>query len=176
MRGRRRNSFAGAAALSSAFHGRPAATATDDFEEVYYHKNLAELGELKELELLVDEKHVLQVEFSGALLCASENGRQLYVLGGDQELDLGAVGVEGEEAEKDLVTVAPVYSVTYATGKDHLGAEDRKHGPYYHIFGEEGGTLPTLVYDRLNKKVSFAGGTYHIDRDMEGMFSAGIRD
>lgn len=34
--------------------------------------------------------------------------------------------------------------------------------PYRHEFGEDGGEMPFLVYDELNKKLQIVGGTYEV--------------
>jgi hypothetical protein len=167
-----------AAELSEAWHGRPAETETDYNETVRYHSVLTDLGQLSEIKVYVTDRHVKTINFDDETrLCSSENGKQLYVVGGDQSLDLAALGIEGEAAEKDSVEVGRCYSITYITAKMHLGKADRQTGPYEHTLGEDGGELPILLYDTLNKQVSFAGGSYFIDpTDYDGAHSAGIRD
>jgi len=167
-----------AAELSEAWHGRPPKTATDIIERVHYHGVLTELGQLEEIKVMVTTRKAQAIRFDDdTFLCSSENGKQLYVVGGDQSLDLEALGIEGEEAEKDCVMVGEVYSLTYVTDKQHLGKADKQTGPYEHVMGEDGGVPPFLVYDRLNSSIGFAGGTYRIDpTDYDGSHSAGIKN
>ncbi len=177
-KGGKRNPEAAAADLSEAWHGRPAKTATDIIETIRYHGVLTELGQLQEIKILVTARKAQAIRFDDdTFLCSSENGKQLYVVGGDQSLDLGALGIEGEEAEKDCVMVGEVYSLTYVTDKQHLGRADKIPGPYEHVLAEEGGNPPVLIYDALNRTVGFTGGTYRIDpTDYDGKHSAGLRD
>ena len=167
-----------AAALSEAWHGRPARTSTDVIEQIHYHGVLTDLGRLKEITVMVTARKGQKIFFdSETRLCSSENGKQLYVVGGDQSLDLGALGIEGEEAEKDCVVIGEIHSIVYITAKEHLGKADKESGPYEHQLGEDGGVMPILIYDTLNKEVGFAGGSYFIDpTDYDGSHSAGIRN
>ncbi len=97
------------------------------------------------------------------------------MVGGDQSIDLSALGIDGEEAEKDVVVIGPVASIVYVTAKEHLGKADKETGPYEHQLGEDGGTMPILIYDTLNQQIGFAGGAYFIDpTDYDGSHSAGI--
>jgi len=173
-----RNPVDAAAELSESWHGRPAERATDYNESFRYHGVLTDLGRLQEVMVLVtDRKGQLILFDAKTRLASSENGKQLYVVGGDQSLDLGALGITGEEAEKDLIPIGEVHHLVYVTAKMHLGKADQKRGPYEHKLGEESGVMPILMYDRLNKACGFAGGVYNIDpTDYDGKHSAGIRD
>lgn len=174
----KRNPVDAAADLSKAWHGRPAETETDYVEQVRFHGVLTDLGRLMEIKILVSARKAQAIKFDkDTRLCSSENGKQLYVVGGDQSLDLGALGIRGEEADKDLVLVGECHSLTYVTAKQHLGRADKIPGPYEHVLGEDGGEAPMLVYDTLNETVGFAGGSYKIDpTDYDGKHSAGIRN
>lgn len=173
-----RNPVDAAASLAEAWHGRPASSETDYVERVRFHGVLTDLGRLQQIKVMVTRSKAQAIDFDKQTrLCSSENGKQLYIVGGDQSLDLSALGIEGDEAEKDLVVVGPVYSLVYVTAKDHLGNADKISGPYEHILGEDGGESPTLVYDTMNESLGFAGGSYVIDpTDYDGSHSAGIRN
>lgn len=174
----KRNPEDAAAALSEAWHGRPASVATDHIDKVHYHGVLTDLGRLKEITVMVTERKGQKILFDkDTRLASSENGKQLYVVGGDQSIDLSLLGIDGEEAEKDCVFVGEVHSIVYVTAKHHLGRADMIIGPYEHHMGEKGGTMPVMVYDRLNDQIGFAGGSYFIDpTDYDGSHSAGIRN
>ena len=131
--------------------------------------------------MFTSKRHYQVINFDAdTRLASNESGSQLYVVGGDQSLDLAALGVKGHEAKKDLAKVGPVYSVTYVTAKHHLGKADQQPGPYEHVFGKKvkgkRAGEPTLSYDTMNQEVELVGGGYHIDVDIEGKYSAGIRD
>jgi hypothetical protein len=182
-----RTSLNDAAALSESWHGRPAERATDYNEAFRYRGSLTDLGRLQEIAVLETDRKAMLIRFppvrdkKGKIvytrLASSENGKQLYIVGGDQSLDLGALGIVGEEAEKDLIPIGEVHHVVYVTAKQHLGKADKVRGPYQHVLGENSGVMPILMYDRLNQQCGFAGGNYHIDpQDYDGKHSAGLRD
>jgi hypothetical protein len=165
-----RNPVESAAALSEAFHGRPAEKVTEYEETVHEHSVLTGLGRLLSVEL----KGGTKIEFGpDTQLASNEAGTQLYAVGGDQEIDLDGFDVD---PEKESVCLGQVKRIDYKTAKFHLGKTDKTPGPYTHKLGEESGKLPLLCYDTVNRLVSFVGGSYRIDLDMDGKYSAGIRD
>lgn len=167
---RKRNPIEGAAALSEAFHGRPAGRATEHVEEVHEHAFLADLGRLESFEL--EDGTVIKFD-RDTRLASNEAGTQYFVVGGDQSVDLAQFDVD---ETKESVALGLVRKIVYETAKQHLGEEDKIPGPYEHEFGEEGGELPLLCYDTVNEKVALVGGSYHIDVDIDGKYSAGIRN
>ncbi len=157
----RRNPEEEAAAAYESFHGTPA-TRVDVIEtEHHYHGFKAEAGRLVSLEILqADGATVVPIEFEdGVLLTFDENGTQLFIDGGDQELDLEALGIRGQHEQ---VVIGPVYAVVYFTAKYHLKG-GKGPGTYRHEFGRRGSGLPTLCYDARNKQLSLWGGVYTID-------------
>jgi hypothetical protein len=84
------------------------------------------------------------------LLASSPNGRQLYALA-QVDLDLKQFDTD---AQKDLVDLGDATFVVYIAKKP---SEVRE---WVHILGEDGGTRPRLMYDRLRKEVCFIGGSY----------------
>ena len=171
---RKRNPVKAAAALSEAFHGRRAERITDYVDELHEHSTLAELGRLNEIVLAGRPVRVIRFD-AETRLASNEDGTQLFIVGGDQSLDLKHEFPDCD-ASKEKVWLGEVESVTYTTAKMHLGREDKTPGPYIHKLGEEGGTRPLLVYDTRNEMLEFVGGSYRIDVDMNGKYSAGIRD
>jgi len=163
-RTKKRNPADAAADLSRSFHGREPEEAVDLDERLHVHSVLTTLGDLKEIKLA---RSVRLTGFQGALLASNESGTQMFVRGGDQQVDLSAF--PEVDPTKERVVLGEVKRIVYVTDKQHLGAEDRKRGPYEHTLGEEGGTLPFLIYDTVNRKLEFAGGTYKVEPE-------GIRD
>lgn len=154
------------AQLVEEFHGRPASGETEVEEVERYHKRMAVLGDLTELEVQVSDKRVVPIEFpsSRPQLCANAKGTQLEIIGGDQVLNLLSFPLSDAEAEKELVELGPLHSATYFTDKHHLaGPKYQKEGcEFVHTFGEEGGEKPLLVYNRLSKKLLVVGGSYEV--------------
>lgn len=167
----RSNPVEEAAALSEAFHGRPAESITEYTDTLHEHTVLTDLGAL----LRINLDHGVKVKFprSQTRLASNEAGTQLYSVGGDQSVDLDGFDVD---ETKESVVLGQVKKIVYSTAKYHLGKDDETEGPYVHELGEETGHLPLLVYDTVNRMLSFVGGSYHIDIDIDGKYSAGIRD
>ena len=51
------------------------------------------------------------------LLCSTEDGNNLQLVGGDQSLDLDSLKIDGPLADKELVTVGEVWGLNYRTEK-----------------------------------------------------------
>ena len=177
-RGNRRSNSAAtmdeARSVSEGFHGREAKFIEDIIEVEHYRKNLAQLGELIEIEV-VDRrgKSVIPLSFppwdteEHVDVASTPNRKQLIIAGGDQCVDLMAFVNELSETEleKDYICLGETFSISYYTDKHHLeGPEYQKDGTeYIHKFGEEeGGTRPYLFYDRLNEHLLLVGGSYEV--------------
>jgi hypothetical protein len=150
-----------AAEMYETFHGKPSEEILEVGETVRFHENLAALGELVEMKVATLTKKDVELDFtdSGCMLCSNENGTQLYVVGGDQSIDLDKIGFTGAKGEKDLITIGVLYELTYRTEK---GFDKFKLTDYYHELGEETGFQPMLVYDAMNEFILISGGEYKI--------------
>lgn len=85
------------------------------------------------------------------MLASSPSGRQLYALAEDVQLDLSQFDTD---TQKDYVDLGEATFVVYIAKKPDEVRE------WVHIMGEDGGTRPQLMYDRLRKEVCFIGGSY----------------
>jgi hypothetical protein len=126
------------------------------------------------------------------LLCSTEDGKNLSLIGGDQSLDLDALKIDGDLAEKELITIGEVWGVNYRTEKvfGDGGSEDGLT-EYIHIHGPKEtkpprggdlwqdavppkdttfgtGELPTLIYDKRNQKLLLSGGIYFVNQPLIG--------
>lgn len=176
------------------FHGRGARGVIDIVETDEYDDTLPVLGQLLELNIMIDEGRAfvpivfckMQGKFPKMPLedmiqvCCGVDGKNIYFKGGDQELDIGELASKGvyQELEgngngslKDLCIVGGVWSIVYFTDKHHLQGPkyQSKGAPYEHEFGENDGEQPVLVYDSKNKRMSLSGGSYEV-RD-EGIWN-----
>lgn len=170
-----------ATSVSEGFHGRKARKVSSITEFEDYDNSLGELFTLIELNILhpesdPDEKNpqLVPINFIDCEIVggANKSRRQLYFIGGNQELDLDALAEEldDEHLEADnnegrqYVTIGDVFSIAYHSDKWHLeGPKKQRDGmDYEHQFGEQGGILPQLIYDNRNKKFSLSGGSYEI--------------
>lgn len=88
-------------------------------------------------------------------LASSPNGRQLYIITPDPpEIDLRQFDTD---TSKDFVDLGEATFVVYVAKKpDH---------PYewVHELGEDGGTRPKLMFDRLKKELFLIGGSYKVE-------------
>ena len=171
--GRNPGNLAKATSLSEQFHGRPSKETIDITESDTQRTDYALLGELKELEIVDGPKSVIPISFKATgkdcvYLAASPSGEQLYLISGDQFLDLSDFDyLTDTERKKDKIELGLLHSVTYHTDKHHLEgpATQRTGEDYFHVFaspveGAGDGEKPLMIYDRLNERLEIAGGSY----------------
>ena len=150
-----------AATLYETFHGKPSEEVLEVPETEEYHEWLSALGTLQEIKLITASGYSATISFSGddVILSSSEDGRQLYFVGGNQSLDLKSLHLGGSEWAKDLMELGPVKELTYQTEKK---LDSFRTINYYHGLGEETGVMPVLIYDTLNDQLKLAGGQYRV--------------
>jgi predicted RNA-binding Zn-ribbon protein involved in translation (DUF1610 family)/5-methylcytosine-specific restriction endonuclease McrA len=105
---RRRNPESASAALYESFHGVPSTTILEIEELEADHGNLALLGRLVDCYVITLTGFLAHFEFdeNPPVWCSSsENGKQLYFVGGDQDIDLAAFKMDGEEWRKDRMVI-----------------------------------------------------------------------
>lgn len=144
------------------FHGAESEEEILAEEELQVREHLGVLGRLIQI-VCESVTGSYKINFGeDVLLCVSSDGKQLYIVGGDQSLDLESMGFSEEQRNKDKVFIGSAQQITYRTRKhfDQFAEID-----YVHDFGEDGGTLPALVYDRLNLTIELAGGDYEIKQE-----------
>lgn len=127
---------------------------------VKFPDRFAELGELRELRVFLDESNPAFpfTRFGDCKAVCTPDGKNIYFVGGDQAIDLAALDIGGE---KDLVEIGPCVYIQYLTTK---GFHDFEPIRYEHDFGEENGVTPVLAYDRLNRSLFLIGGDYRVER------------
>jgi hypothetical protein len=182
--GRRHNPEDAARELSERFHGMPSDTTTVIETLVHVHEHKTELGDLTEMKLITlnGAARDMTIKFKADLpkLGSNENpedGTQLFVDGGDQELDLDALGFEDEGWRKEAMVIGVLYEITYDTRKAMDGGQIIS---YFHGLGEEDlkksrskpqlGVQPTLIYhppieaegQKFPARLEIAGGRYNL--------------
>lgn len=157
-----RNHGETAADVFEGFHGTPA-TRTEVFEDrILIEDSLAECGPLQSIRVKTVTGFTTTIKFDKdrqPILCSSPDRNQLYIIGGDQELDLFGLGFEGESEIKHLMKIGVAKQVTYFAKKNFDNFEPTD---YFHDLGEENGVKPDLMYDSLNKTLSLVGGDYRV--------------
>jgi hypothetical protein len=166
----RTNSAEASAERYEYFHGRPPGEEFEFKTEIHRHSVLSGIGKLMELEInAIDGKRRVKLEgFKGALLAQDEKGKQLYIVGGDQSVNLADFGIKNPHEQEILGSLV---NVVYFTTKDHLMPEDGGTANYKHkfgkaarfyAFGQKGSRLPLVGYDVRNKLLSIQGGGYEL--------------
>ena len=155
----RRNPAEAAAALHTKFHGK----APDKFVSYkiaqHQHAFLVGLGRLVSLDVRC-ARGVERIFPRGVRVACSEDGGQIYFVGGDQSLDPKWFGVD-TSIPKDHVDLGELVRIEYHTTKDF---HDFEPIDYYHAMGEKGGQPPILHYDVRSKLLYLTGGTYRVER------------
>ena len=180
----RRNPSGDASAMYESFHGAPPSETLEITQTEHVHSHLAALGDL----VLIDVKlsggknkgasatinapdPARSTDEQIVRVCSNESGTQLYLVGGDQALDLKQLGFreqfdvkhDGETFDateyKDLMVIGEITKLTYRTAKSFDNFEEVD---YFHKLGEDTRVRPTLLYDTMNDCMKIAGGEYHI--------------
>lgn len=168
-----------AGAVTSAFHGRPVEWVRDVTEQYVFRPVHALLGELRCVWVLSGGRYVpIRFKASRPHLGVTADATSLYVLGGDQDVSLLALGLAPESA-KDRLVFGPLARIEYFTYKNFHNFEPVI---YSHDFGsvEDGnralmepwqvalldrqgrGPVPVLGYDFLNQRFAIEGGAYTV--------------
>jgi hypothetical protein len=93
------------------------------------------------------------------LMVSDETARQIYFVGGDQDLGEG-VATFGTHQRGGLHILGEARRIDYKQRKEHAPHPDADE--WRHEFGEESVVHPTLLYDRTNKRILLEGGEYVI--------------
>ncbi len=163
---RRRNQADGgdlrqAVSLFETFHGRNAEEIAEKQESAKMRLEYTSLGDLDYLIVQPEGKKAVQINFEGdgVKLASAPNGRQLYAIGGNQNLS-SLLEKFTDDPEKDFIDLGEGIEVEYTARKIHNNFEPTE---WFHKFGEKNGALPRLMYDKLKRRVFFVGGEYFID-------------
>jgi len=143
--------------LYEEFHGRPPNNINEYELTEEYRSELAELGQLIELRFTLagDDKAIPLTRFAKCQVACTEDGRNLYFIGGNTRVDVQALGIE----PRDYVELGVCSYISYHTVK---GFHDFEPMIYFHHFGEDSGKQPMLLYDALNECLFIAGGDYTV--------------
>ena len=174
----RRNPQGESDAMYESFHGCPSSQDVIVEREIHEHEHLAGLGDLVEVHIETPTGLVAHIQFpegNRPLLSTSEDGKQLYIEGGDQKMDLKALGMNGPDWVKDRMVLGCFaepegkrkHNIAYLTEKDF---DDFEPIIYEHDLGEpnegesktERREAPYLEYEPRNVQLYITGGQYQI--------------
>lgn len=199
---RAKNPIGSAQKTYEEFHGLPSQEVLEYVTQEHYHSVTAGVGKLVNLEIVTVDGRKVNLTAPGFRLhkgatkgkdwwefdpktplskvvqtTTSEDGRQLFFVGGDQKIDLKGIGLTNDDSERDHVFVGTITELTYRTRKtfENKGEEEVD---FYHAFGKEGskGVCPLLMYKPRNPSMIVYGGRYRIAapaHELEGV-SPGI--
>lgn len=145
--------------LFETFHGKKANEIVEKHVSAAMRKDYTALGSLDYLKIRTPLGQLVEFSFEsdGVKLASSPDGRQLYAIGGNQNVERC---VDDDSLQKDLIDLGDGVEVAYTARKIHTGYTPTQ---WFHKFGEKTGSLPRIGYDKLRKQIFFIGGDYYID-------------
>jgi len=145
--------------LFQSFHGKDPKNIAEKHVSAAIRKDYTALGDLEYLKVVTPLEEHAQFNFDGdgVKLASSPDGKQLYCIGGNQNL---SQCLDKDSLEKDFIDLGECTEVQYLARKVHGDFEPIS---WFHKFGENTGALPHLAYDKLKKQIFFVGGEYFID-------------
>jgi hypothetical protein len=150
--------------LFEAFHGKDASKIAEKQVSAALRKDYTALGNLIYLKVLtpVGQAAAFHFEDDGVTLASSPDGKQLYCIGGRQNL---LPLLDEASSQKDFIDLGECLEVAYLARKIHSNYEPVE---WFHKFGERAGsTRPQLMFDKLKKQIFFVGGEYSIDPNVD---------
>ncbi len=147
--------------LYEQFHGKSPEEISSLQESCTMRRDYTGLGLLSELVIDAPSGEVTIGFYKGdaVTLASAPNGQQLYLIGGNQNLD-SQLERFGSDPGKDFVEMGVVVKLTYRTRKR---MDDFKLVDYWHLAGEETGEPPLAFYDRLKRRIFLVGGRYRVE-------------
>jgi hypothetical protein len=164
--------------LFQGFHGHDPKEIAEQHVSAAVRLDYTALGDLKYLvvETPLGKEATFTFEDDRVKLASSPDGKQLYCIGGDQNI---LPLLDERSREKDFIDLGDALEVAYLARKVH---GDFRPIEYFHEFGEVNGAHPRLMFDKLRKNIFFIGGDYFIDVTMRapgtplGKVSPGIEN
>jgi hypothetical protein len=144
--------------LFKSFSGRDPSGVLEMQMSAAMRLDYAALGDLDYLMVKTPKGEWAKFTFDGdrVKLASSPDGKQLYCIGGNQNLNSV---LDASSLQKDFIDLGLCVEVQYLARKVHISPDPTD---YYHKFGEETGDRPRLMYSRLQKQVFFVGGAYRV--------------
>jgi hypothetical protein len=158
-----KRNYADATDLYTQFHGRGPRRVTDTGLSVKDYDGHAELGQLgKMVSITIGGRGWRKTIGWGAReapdLASEPDGKQLYIVGGSQNLDDGLRALP-VKTDRHMIDLGFAYQVEYFSQKRF---DNFQPVTYYHAFGEDTGERPRVVYDRRKKRIHLVGGAYKV--------------
>lgn len=151
-----------AEAIRESFTGMPADEYTTLDVEGMPAGDYAELGKLLSLyvkPLIGGQVREVRFKKPHPLLVSDTSRRQLYFVGGDQDVSQG-LDLFNHAPTPGLCELGEVRRIDYKQRKEHL--PDPSLDEWKHNFGEENGIKPSLWFNERTKQLSLKGGDYTV--------------
>jgi len=148
-----------AAALREAFTGADVDSYTVHREDHMPAGDYAQLGKL--LALYVKPHSGGQVQMikpRGTILVSDESARQLWFVGGDQDISAALSVFGARQRGAGLFELGEARRIDYKQRKEHVPDPDVDE--WRHEFGEESGVRPVVLFDATHKRLLLEGGEY----------------
>jgi hypothetical protein len=148
-----------AAALRERFTGRETDRITTRREPHMPEGDYAQLGKL--LALYVKPHSGGQVQMikpKGTIVVSDESARQLYFVGGDQDVTESLAVFGAVDRGAGLFELGEARRIDYQQRKEHVPDPDADE--WRHDFGEETGVRPKVLFDVNHKRLLLEGGEY----------------
>jgi hypothetical protein len=155
-----------AAGIREDFTGMPVEWEETTTEPHMPAGDYAKLGEL--LVLYVKPRagsQVQQIDFKEPrpILVSDESARQLYFLGGDQDLSGSLSVFRALDRGDGLFELGEARRIDYKQRKEHV--KEPEYDEWRHQLGEETEERPTVLFDSRHKRILFEGGAYEVRRE-----------
>lgn len=150
-----------AEALREKFTGREVDRVTIHNEPHMPKGDYAMVG--KALNLYVKPRiggQVQVIDLRGVILVSDESARQIYFVGGDQDVSEGLRVFGALDRGAGLFEIGEARRIDYKQRKEHVPSPEMDS--WRHDFGEETGEKPIVLFDARSKRLLLEGGAYQI--------------
>jgi hypothetical protein len=103
---------------------------------------------------------VQMIQASGVTLVSDESARQIYFVGGDQDVSAGLRVFGAVDRGAGLFELGEARRIDYKQRKEHVPHPESDS--WRHEFGEETGVCPIVLFDVNAKRLLLEGGEYEI--------------
>lgn len=97
----------------------------------------------------------------GTMIVSDESARQMYFVGGDQDITEGLGVFGGVDRGNGVIEIGEARRIDYRQRKEH--APHPEADSWRHDLGEENGICPKVLFDTKAKRLLLEGGDYRIE-------------
>jgi hypothetical protein len=100
------------------------------------------------------------IDLHGVMVVSDESARQIYFVGGDQDVSTGLDLFGAIDRGPTLLELGEARRIDYKQRKEHVPHPEMED--WRHDFGEENGSRPLVLFDVVNKRLLLEGGDYTV--------------